>query len=138
MIKIVVATHGNFAQELINAAESIAGKQSNLYAVKRAANDSLAQMQQKIEELLKSVGGSQEDGALILADMLGGTPCNAAAPMCKIFNTELIAGVNLPILLSAIFASKSATSAAELACKVLQDGQKSIVNVKKMLTDRAK
>ena len=138
MIKIVVAAHGNLAQELVSSAELIAGKQSNLYAVKRVTDDSLQHMQEKIDALLKSINGSAEDGALILVDMLGGSPCNAAAPMCRAFNTELIAGVNLPMILSAIFASKSAASAAELAEKVFQDGQKSIVNVKKMLASRMK
>ncbi len=136
MIKIVIATHGDLAQELVNAAELIAGKQSNIYAVKRCANDSLAQMQERIDSLLKSI--NDDDGVLILTDMVGGTPCNASAPMCRAFNTEVVAGVNLPMVLSAIFASKTAGNAAELADKVLADGQKSIVNVKRLLLSRMK
>jgi len=136
MVKIVIAAHGGLAQELLNSAEMIAGKQSNLYALKRGANDSLAQLQERLDALLKSI--NDEDGTLILTDMIGGTLCNAAAPMCRTFNTEVIAGVNLPILLSAIFASKTLGSAAELAEKVLADGQKSIINIKKMLLSRMK
>jgi len=136
MIKIVVAAHGDLAQELVNSAELIAGKQSNLFAVKRASGDSLAQMQDKIDALLKSI--NDEDGTIILVDMVGGTPCNASAPMCRTFNTELVAGVNLPMVLSAIFSSKTAQSASDLAHKVIVDGQNSIIDVKKMLLSRMK
>jgi len=136
MIKIVIAAHGDLAQELVNSAELIAGKQSNLYAVKRAAGDSLAQMQDKIDALLRSI--NDEDGTVILVDMIGGTPCNASAPMCRAFNTELVAGVNLPMVLSAVFSSKTAQSAAELAHKIITDGQSSIIDVKKMLLSRMK
>ena len=136
MIKIVIAAHGELAEELVRAAEMIAGKQPNLYSVNRGANDSLVQMQERIDALLKSI--KDDDGILILTDMMGGTPCNASAPMCRAFNTEVLAGVNLPMVLSAIFAAKTANSALELADKVLLDGQKSIINVKKLLLSRMK
>jgi len=136
MIKIIIAAHGDLAQELVNSAELIAGKQANLYAVKRSSDDSLTQMQERIDTLLKSV--SDEDGALILTDMVGGTPCNASAHMCRSFNTEVLSGVNLPMVLSAVFAGKTSKNVAELAEKVMQDGQKSIINVKKMLLSRMK
>lgn len=136
MIKIIIAAHGELAQELVNSAEIIAGKQSNLYVVKRTADDSLIQMQEKIESLLEQI--SDESGTLILTDMMGGTPCNAAAPMCRKFNTEVLAGVNLPMILSAVFASKTMSNASDLADKVLADGQKSIINVKRLLLSRMK
>jgi PTS system mannose-specific IIA component len=136
MVKIVIVAHGEFAQELLSCAELISGKQPNLYAVKRGANDSLPQLKERIDSLLKSI--NDEDGTLILTDMVGGTPCNASAPMCREFNTEVLAGVNLPMVLSAVFAGKTATSASELADKVLLDGQKSIISVKKMLLSRMK
>ncbi|MCL2145296.1 MAG: PTS sugar transporter subunit IIA [Endomicrobia bacterium] len=136
MIKIVIIAHGGLAQELLNSAEMIAGKQPNVYALNRGMQDSLAQMQLKIDALLKDI--SDENGILILTDMIGGTPCNASVPMCRSFNTEILAGVNLPMVLSAIFVSKTAGTAAELSEKVLLDGQKSIINVKKMLLSRMK
>lgn len=136
MIKIIIATHGNLAQELLNATELIAGKQSDVYTVKRAADDSLSQMQSKIESLLKTF--DNKEGALILTDMMGGTPCNASVPLCTNFNTEVLAGVNLPMVLSAVFANKTAKSVSELADKVLEDGQKSIINVKKLLMSKMK
>ena len=119
MIKIVIATHGKLAQELVNSAELISGKQSNLYTIKESDNDSLVQMQERISNLLKNI--DDEDGTLILTDMFGGTPCNASVSICGSFNTEILSGVNLPMVLSAISLSKNAK------------GQKSIINVKKIL-----
>jgi PTS system mannose-specific IIA component len=136
MIKIIIVAHGELARELLNSAEMIAGKQPNLFALNRGVQDSLANMQSKIDNLLKSVG--DESGVLILSDMIGGTPCNASVPMCRTFNVEVLAGVNLPMVLSAVFSSKTAKNAAELADKVAADGQKSIINVKKLLISRMK
>ncbi|MCL1972771.1 MAG: PTS sugar transporter subunit IIA [Endomicrobia bacterium] len=136
MIKIIIVAHGELAQELLNSAETIAGKQPNIYALNRGLQDSLAQMQMKIDVLLKEI--SDDSGVLILTDMMGGTPCNASVPMCRAFNTEVLAGVNLPMVLSAIFAAKSVKNVSELADKVLADGQKSIINVKKRLLSRMK
>lgn len=136
MIKIVIIAHGELAQELLNSAEMIAGKQPNLFALNRGLQDSLANMQVKIDALLKSV--SDESGVLILSDMIGGTPCNASVPMCRSFNIEVLAGVNLPMVLSAVFASKTAKNVSDLADKVVSDGQKSIINVKKLLLSRMK
>ena len=70
--------------------------------------------------------------------MLGGTPCNAAMLLTKIYNIEIITGVNLPMILSAIFTSKVSQTAKELAAKVLVDGKKSIVDAKQLLLEKLK
>jgi PTS system mannose-specific IIA component len=131
MIKIIVVAHGELAQELVNSAEIIVGKQSNIYAIKKGANDSLVQMQERIDALLHNI--DDENGTLILTDMIGGTPFNASALMFKSFNIEVLSGVNLPMVLSAIVTSKNAVSVSYLAGKILRDGQKSIMNVRKIL-----
>jgi PTS system mannose-specific IIA component len=136
MIKIVVSTHGKLAQELVNSAKIVAGEQSNLYVIKKSDNDSLAQMQNKINNLLKNI--NDEDGTLILTDIIGGSPCSASTPTCRFLNTEILSGVNLPMLLSAIFSSKNTKNVSDLAEKVLLDGQKGIINIKKMLFNKIK
>ncbi len=93
-------------------------------------------MQNKINNLLKSI--NDEDGILILTDMIGGSPCNASTTACRSLNAEILSGVNLPMVLSAIFSSKNTKTVSVLAEKVLLDGQKSIINVKKMLFNRVK
>ncbi len=131
MINIIIATHGSLSEELLNSAEKIAGKQDNIFAIKMSMNESLSKMQEKVETFLKSIDNSR--GTLILVDMVGGTPCNAVVPLCRTFNTEIVTGVNLPMVLSAMFASKTFESAKDIADKVFKDGQKSILNVKRLI-----
>jgi PTS system mannose-specific IIA component len=138
MIKILIVSHCGLTDELIKTAEVIAGRHDNLYSIKKdTSDDNLVSLQERIANILDEIS-DQEKGTLILTDMLGGTPCNAALPMCKKFNVEVLTGVNLPMIISALFASKSALNAQELADKVLADGQKSIVNAKKLLFERLK
>ena len=137
MINILVVSHCGLTVELIKTAEVIAGKQDNLYFVQKTIDDeNLFSLQQKISETLKKI--KADNGTLILTDMLGGTPCNASLPLCKDFNIEILTGVNLPMLLSAIFASKTATNVKDLANKVLEDGKKSMFNAKELFLERLK
>jgi PTS system mannose-specific IIA component len=136
MIQIIVLTHGNLAQELVSSVELMLGKQENLHFVEETDPDSLEELQLKLKTLLSRVNSG--DGFLIFTDLFGGTPCNAASMMCKSFDIEIVTGVNLPMLLSTIFASKSYHNAEELAAKAISDGQKSIIDVKKMLLSKMK
>jgi len=137
MINILVLSHCELTKELIKTAEVIAGKQENLFHINQdIKNENLASLQEKISEILKKI--DNEKGTLILTDMLGGTPCNASVLLTKNFNIEVLTGVNLPMLLSAVFTSKTAQTAKELADKVLADGKKSIVNAKQLLLERMK
>jgi len=138
MIKILIVSHCGLTDELIRTAETIAGRQENLFSVKKdISDDNLVSLQERIANVLEEIN-DKEKGTLILTDMLGGTPCNASLPMCKKFNVEVLTGVNLPMIISALFASKSMANAKELADKVLADGQKSIVNAKQLLFSRLK
>ncbi|MDR3049032.1 MAG: PTS sugar transporter subunit IIA [Elusimicrobiota bacterium] len=130
MVKVIIAAHGNLAQELLNSASAIAGIADNIHAVNMTANDSLEQMQKNLSAFFDSP--NDIDGTLILVDMIGGTPCNACAPICQNFNTQIVAGVNLPMVLSAMFNSKTMNT-SDLADKVCADGVKSIKILKKLL-----
>ena len=137
MINILILSHCQLTKELVRTAEVIAGKQENLFYINQdIKNENLASLQGKISEILKKI--DNEKGTLVLTDMLGGTPCNASVLLTKNFNIEVLTGVNLPMLLSAVFTSKTAQTAKELADKVLADGKKSIVNAKQLLLERMK
>jgi len=133
MIKIIVAAHGGLASEFVNVAAAIFGNQPNLYFVERGSSDSLEQMRLRIISLLRDI--SDKDGVLILADMFGGTPCNAAMCVCADLKVEVISGVNLPMILSAVMLSKTRKNLSELADKVLIKGQKSISNIRRVLEE---
>ncbi len=135
MINILILSHCELTKELIKTAEVIAGKQENLFYIDQdIKNENLARLQEKISEILKKI--DNEKGTLILTDMLGGTPCNASVLLTKNFNIEVLTGVNLPMILSAIFASRTVQNAKELADKVLADGKKSMVNAKQLLLEK--
>lgn len=137
MIKILIVSHCGLTEELIKTAEVIAGKQENLFSIQKTIDDdNLCSLQERISKILEEI--NDEKGTLILTDMLGGTPCNASVPMCQKFNIEVLTGVNLPMLLSALFTSRTAANVKELADKVLSDSKKSIVNAKELLLERLK
>lgn len=137
MINILILSHCELTKELIKTAEVIAGKQENLFYIDQdIKNENLASLQEKISEILKKI--NNDTGTLILTDMLGGTPCNASVLLTKNFNIEVLTGVNLPMILSAIFASRTVQTAKDLADKVLADGKKSIVNAKQLLLEKMK
>ena len=137
MINVLILSHCELTKELIKTAEVIAGKQENLFYIDQdIKNENLASLQEKISEILKKI--NNEKGTLILTDMLGGTPCNASVLLTKNYNIEVLTGVNLPMILSAIFASKTVQNAKDLADKVLSDGKKSMVNAKQLLLERMK
>jgi PTS system mannose-specific IIA component len=137
MINVLILSHCELTKELIKTAEVIAGKQENLFYIDQdIKNENLASLQKKIDEILKKI--NNEKGTLILTDMLGGTPCNASVLLTKSYNIEVLTGVNLPMILSAIFASRTVQNAKDLADKVLSDGKKSIVNAKQLLLEKMK
>jgi mannose/fructose/sorbose-specific phosphotransferase system IIA component len=134
VIKIIIVAHCDLASELVNAVLVISGKQPNLYPLERGSNDSLEQMCIRIGTLLKDI--SDKDGVLILVDVFGGTPCTASVHhACADLKVEIISGVNLSMVLSAVMLSKTDISLSELADNVLARGQKSISNIKKMLEE---
>ncbi len=137
MINILIISHCNLAKELIATAEVIAGKQENLFYIEKDINnENLRSLQDKIDEALAKI--NTPAGTLVLTDMLGGSPCNASLLLTKKYKLEILTGVNLSMVLSAIFASKITENVKELADKVLGDSRKSIVDAKQIMIDKLK
>lgn len=97
MIGLVLVTQGRLAEEFVAAAEHIVGRQQAVRTVSIGAHDNLDLRRQEIIEVLESVDTG--DGVIVLTDMLGGTPCNIAASIQDRPKMEVIAGVNLPMLI---------------------------------------
>ena len=95
MIGIVVVTHGNLAEELVNAARTIVGDIPAITAVSIGWADDMAAAKGAIEQALQSVGPGP---ALVLTDMFGGTPTNVSLPFLSA-TVEIVTGVNLPMLI---------------------------------------
>jgi PTS system mannose-specific IIA component len=97
MIGVVVVSHGRLADEFIAAAEHVLGPQDQMRAIAIGPNDN---MEERRSDIIDAVGAVEKgDGVVILTDMFGGTPSNLAISVINQVKTEVIAGVNLPMLI---------------------------------------
>lgn len=135
MISVMIITHGALGQELRRTAELIIGKQDDTEVLTLTPQDSLATMSKRIGEILDRT--ASPDGTLILTDMLGGTPCNASLPFSTTHQIEIISGLNLYMLIAA-FMNRPHLPLADLAQKVLHDGQKNIANAREIFLSKLK
>ena len=100
MIGIVITTHCNLGDALIDAAEFILGKRpESMVSVSIDLNENAEILRKKIAEGIKKV--DQKKGVLILTDMFGGTPSNLSYSFLEEGHVEVLSGVNLPILIRA-------------------------------------
>ena len=101
MIGIVVVTHKQLGDALIDAAEFILGaRPDRVVSVSININENADKLRGKISEGIKNV--NMKKGVLILTDMFGGTPSNLSYSFLEEGRTEVISGVNLPMLIKAI------------------------------------
>ena len=96
MIGLVLVTHGALAVEFKSALEHVVGPQENVETISIGPEDD---MQRRREDILLAVDAVDSgDGVIILTDMFGGTPSNLAISVMQNREVEVIAGVNLPML----------------------------------------
>src|SRR6266850_6436727 len=96
MIGLVIVTHGRLAVEFRAALEHVVGPQSQIEAVTSGPDDNGEQCRKNIVEAVKRVDSG--DGVAILTDMFGGTPSNLAISVMSRPKVEVLAGINLPML----------------------------------------
>jgi PTS system mannose-specific IIA component len=97
MIGVVVVSHGRLADEFVAAAEHVLGPQEQMRAVAIGPDDDMEERRGDILDAVKTV--DKGDGVVILTDMFGGTPSNLAISVIHQVQVEVIAGVNLPMLI---------------------------------------
>ncbi len=97
LIGLVIVTHGALALELKLATEHVLGSLEQFETVCIGADDDLEQAANLVHETVKKV--QSDDGVLLFTDMFGGTPSNLAISLLDHENIEVIAGVNLPMLI---------------------------------------
>ncbi len=96
-IGMVLVTHGRLAEEFIAALEHVIGTQHGIAAVCIGPDDDMEQRRMEILESVAKVDNGR--GVVLLTDMFGGTPSNLAISVMERANVEVIAGVNLPMLI---------------------------------------
>jgi PTS system mannose-specific IIA component len=97
VIGVVVITHGQLANELVNAAEMIVGDLPQFTAVSIGWHDDVNDAREDIAQAIARVRGPE--GVLLLTDMFGGTPSNLGMTFLEKDSVEVITGVNLPMLI---------------------------------------
>jgi len=97
MIGLVIVTHGRLAEEFVFAMEHVVGPQTGVAAVCIGPEDD---MEQRRRDILKAASDVDEgQGVILLTDMFGGTPSNLAISVMEQTHAEVIAGLNLPMLI---------------------------------------
>lgn len=129
MIGLVLVTHGRLALELVAALEHVVGPQETVATVCIGPDDDMEQRRQEI--VTKTADVNSGDGVIVLTDMFGGTPSNLAISIMEKSEIEVIAGVNLPMLikLASIRESHSIDDAAIEA----QDAGRKYINIASQL-----
>jgi len=114
MIGMVLVTHGRLAVELRSAMEHVVGAQRNVGTVCIGPEDDMENRRAEIEACIKQCDTG--DGVVLLTDMFGGTPSNLAISMMAQQNVEVIAGVNLPMLVKLAKVRSSEPLADAVTC----------------------
>ena len=97
MIGLVIVTHGRLAEEFVYAMEHVVGPQPQVACVCIGAEDDMEQRRADIFRAAKAVDSGR--GVILLTDMFGGTPSNLAISVMAETRAEVIAGLNLPMLI---------------------------------------
>lgn len=96
MIGLVLVTHGGLANEFLRALEHVVGPQTQIATLPIGADDNMQRRRAELLDLIDSVDSG--DGVIVVTDMFGGTPCNMAVTAMGATGAEVLAGVNLPML----------------------------------------
>ena len=118
MIGLILVTHGRLADQFVEAMEHVVGKQTNIATVCIGPNDDMERRRADISDAIAEVDSGS--GVIILTDLFGGTPSNLAISLLETGRIEVIAGINLPMLIRLDGARKSmsvvdAVEAAQIA-----------------------
>jgi PTS system mannose-specific IIA component len=97
MIGLVIVTHGRLAEEFVSAMEHVVGPQRGVRAICIGPEDDMERRRAHIVEAARAVDEGQ--GVILLTDMFGGTPSNLAISVMDETHAEVIAGLNLPMLI---------------------------------------
>ena len=97
MIGLILVTHGNLSREFLVAMEHVVGKQTCIETICIGPHDDMEQRRAEIRDAIDKVDTGK--GVIILTDLFGGTPSNLAISLLEAGRVEVIAGVNLPMLI---------------------------------------
>ncbi len=125
MIGLVLVTHGGLAHEFRLALEHVVGQQTQMDTISIGPDDD---MEKRRLDILKAVSEvNSGNGVILLTDMFGGTPSNLAISVMETGSVEVVAGVNLPMLIK--LASVRSDDDMDLALREAQESGRKYINV---------
>jgi PTS system mannose-specific IIA component len=133
MIGMVLVTHGRLAAEFIAALEHVVGAQQQVAAICIGAEDDMEARRQDILSRIAEVDTG--DGVVLLTDMFGGTPSNLAISVMDRPRIEVVAGVNLPMLIK--LASLRQNEGLQRSVSGAQEAGRKYINVASQLLSDA-
>ena len=125
MIGLVIVTHGRLAEEFVHAMEHVVGPQTAVAAICIGPDDDMERRRRDILKACQSVDTGQ--GVILLTDMFGGTPSNLAISIMNGAKVEVVAGINLPMLIK--LASVRDHSNLESAAAQAQDAGRKYIQI---------
>ena len=125
MIGLVLVTHGRLAVEFRAALEHVVGAQTHIETISIGPEDEIERRRQDIVEAVKTVNDGS--GVILLTDMFGGTPSNLAISIMEPGTVEVVAGVNLPMLIK--LASIRGDKPLAVAIEEAQEAGRKYINV---------
>ncbi len=132
MIGMVLVTHGQLAREFVAALEHVVGPQQNIVTVCIGPEDDMEQHRNELLQGIREVDKGR--GVVLMTDMFGGTPSNLAISVMSDARVEVIAGVNLPMLIK--FSSvRESESLADAVASAQEAGRKYINVASRLLKD---
>ena len=127
MVGVIIGCHGPLAQALLDSAELILGEQQEVATVALEPGQSLEELYTRMGEALTQM--EQGDGVLVLLDLYGGTPSNAAALHFQHARLEAVTGVNLPMLLEVLL-GRSEKDLPALTALAEEIGRQGVMSVR--------
>jgi len=124
MVGLIITAHGRLAEALLDTATQIAGPLERVVTCNIAPGTSPEALRERLHHAIQEVG--QGEGVLILADLFGGTPCRESLLLSGPQPVEVVAGVNLPMVLKAASLRHEVRALPELAEALVVHGQRHI------------
>ena len=132
MIGVVIVTHGRLAHEFRAALEHVVGPQEQIETISIGPDDDLDLRRSDMLTALARVDTGE--GVIVLTDMFGGTPSNLAISVMEPGRVEVVAGVNLPMLIK-LASVRAESDLARAACSAQEAGRKYINIASKILSN---
>ena len=125
MVGIILATHGEFAEGILQSGSMIFGEQENVKAITLHPSDSPESLKERMQEAITTF--DNQDEVLFLVDLWGGTPFNQANNLCgEHSNWAIVAGLNLPMLIEAYSSRFSMETAKEIAAAIIEPAREGV------------